>query len=258
MRSIFKALLIACLISPLVTADEESNSPATNVPVMAYNIKHGRGMDGKLDLKRTAETIQKYSPAIVALQEVDNKCGRSGGVDQAKWLGEQLGMHHAFGKFMDYGGGEYGMGALSKYPIIRAEAHRLPDGAEPRCALEIEVEINGKPVSFVSIHLDWTKEELRVAQAKVLIEKLADREHPVVLVGDFNARRGSETLRLLSEHWDVLDKEEAGNTFPSDGPRIEIDFVMVPKGSPWSKLKSRVLDEKVTSDHCPVIVEMPF
>ena len=41
---------------------------------------------------------------------------------------------------MDYDGGEYGLGILSKHPILRSESHRLPDGAEPRCALEIEVD----------------------------------------------------------------------------------------------------------------------
>ena len=226
--------------------------------VLAYNIKHGRGMDGKLNLERTAETIRKLSPDIVALQEVDNKCKRSGGVDQAAWLGEKLGMHHAFGKFMDYQGGEYGMAVLSKYPIIRSEAHRLPDGAEPRCALEIEVEINGKRASFVSIHLDWTKEALRLAQAKVLIEKLADWDHPVFLVGDFNAQRDSETLATLSEHWTALKKAEGVATFPSDDSRIEIDFILVPKGSAWEKFESEVIDEPVTSDHCPVLSILPF
>ena len=226
--------------------------------VVAYNIKHGRGMGGKLDLKRTAETIRKLLPDVVALQEVDNRCKRSGGVDQAAWLGEKLGMHHAFGKFMNYGGGEYGMAMLSKYPIIRSEAHRLPDGAEPRCALEIEIEINGKRASFVSIHLDWTKETLRVAQAKALIEKLSDRAHPVFLVGDFNAGRDSETLAVLSAHWTALKKMEEKETFPSDGPKVEIDFILVPKESEWEKRECEVIEEPLTSDHCPVMTVLSF
>jgi endonuclease/exonuclease/phosphatase family metal-dependent hydrolase len=236
----------------------ESTPPANVSRVVTYNIKHGRGMDGKLDLDRTAEAIRKLAPDLVALQEVDLRCGRSGGVDQMAALGKTLGMHHAFGKFMDFDGGEYGLGILSKHPILRSKPHRLPDGAEPRCALEVEVEIAGRRVSFVCIHLDWTSEELRLAQAKALVEKLADRKHPVFLLGDFNAPRDSDSHRLLTAQWTALGRPGAANTFPSDAPGKEIDFILVPKGSPWEKLASEVIDDRLTSDHRPVLAELPF
>lgn len=236
----------------------ESIPAATITRVLTYNIKHGEGMDRKLDLDRTAETIRKLAPDIVALQEVDLRCGRSGGVDQMAALGKMLGMHHAFGKFMNYDGGEYGLGILSKHPILRSESHRLPDGAEPRCALEVEVEIAGRRVSFVSIHLDWTSEELRLAQAKALVEKLAKRPHPVFLLGDFNAPRDSDSHRLLSAHWTALGRSGEDNTFPSEAPGKEIDFILVPKASPWDKLASEVIDDRLTSDHRPVLAELPF
>ncbi|MFM2198965.1 MAG: hypothetical protein RLZZ505_2397 [Verrucomicrobiota bacterium] len=215
-------------------------------------------MDKKLDLHRTAETIRKLAPDLVALQEIDKNCGRSGGVDQMAALGAMLGMHHAFGKFMDYDGGEYGLGILSKYPILRSEAHRLPDGAEPRCALEIEVEISGRRTSFVCVHLDWTSEDIRLAQATALIEKLAKRPHPVVVLGDFNATRESASHRLLSAHWTALAKSEAAHTYPSEAPEQEIDFILVPKGGRWEQLASEVIDERLSSDHRPVLAVLPF
>lgn len=254
MRTLFQLL---CLLA--AGAGCHAAPPAAApTRILSYNIKHGLGMDGKLDLKRTAETIRKLAPDIVALQEVDLRCTRSGSVDQMAVLGGMLGMHHAFGKFMDYGSGEYGLGILSKHPILRSESHRLPDGAEPRCALEIEVEIAGRRTSFVSIHLDWTSEDLRIAQAKALVEKLAARAHPVVLAGDFNAIRASETLRLFSGRWLALPKSGAANTSPADNPEAEIDFILVPKGEPWDKLTSEVIDERLTSDHRPVLAVLPF
>jgi endonuclease/exonuclease/phosphatase family metal-dependent hydrolase len=248
---------LLCLL--YTTAGCHAAAPeATTSRILSYNIKHGLGMDGKLDLKRTAETIRKLDPDIVALQEVDLRCTRSGSVDQMAALGGMLGMHHSFGKFMDYGGGEYGLGILSKHPILRSESHRLPDGAEPRCALEIEVEIAGRRTSFVSMHLDWTSEDLRIAQAKALVEKLAARTHPVVLAGDFNATRDSETLRLFSGRWIALPKSGAAYTSPADIPEAEIDFVLVPKGGLWEKLISEVIDERLASDHRPVLAVLPF
>ncbi len=259
MRFLFvlHSLLAAVSIQAAPPAAEPTPA-ATSSRVVSYNIKHGQGMDKKLDLNRTAETIRKLAPDLVALQEIDINCGRSGGVDQTAALGKMLEMHHAFGNFMDYDGGEYGLGILSKYPILRSESHRLPDGAEPRCALEIEVEIAGQRTSFVCIHLDWTSEDIRLAQAKALIEKLAKRPHPVFVLGDFNATRDSASHRLLSEHWTALTTTEAAPTFPSEAPEQEIDFILVPKGGPWEKLTSEVIDERITSDHRPVLAVLPF
>ena len=38
--------------------------------ILSYNIHHGEGMDGKLDLPRIASVITSVQPDIVALQEV--------------------------------------------------------------------------------------------------------------------------------------------------------------------------------------------
>ena len=97
-----------------------------------------------------------------------------------------------------------------------------------------------------------------MAQAKVIIEKLAGKDHPVFLVGDFNAGRDSETLAVLSEHWTALKKGDGAATFPSDDSIIEIDFVLVPKDSDWVKFDCEVVDEPITSDHCPVLSVLPF
>ena len=69
--------------------------------MVSYNIRHGRGMDGRVDLARTARVLARLKPDLVALQEVDKICTRSGGVDIAKELGRRLKMHHAFGRFME-------------------------------------------------------------------------------------------------------------------------------------------------------------
>src|SRR5690606_41483172 len=82
--------------------------------IVSYNIRHGRGADNEVDLERTAAVLRRLDPDVVALQEVDQGVARSGGEDQAARLGELLGMHHAFGAFMDYQGGHYGMAILSQ------------------------------------------------------------------------------------------------------------------------------------------------
>lgn len=241
-----------------VGAEEESSS----LRLMAYNIHHGAGVDKKLDLGRIGELIAGESLDLVALQEVDSVCKRSKSVDQAAELGQLTGMHHAFGKFMDFQGGEYGLAVLSRFPILETIRHQLPEGAEPRCALEVQVEVPGMetPVSFVSIHHDWTDPEFRLAQVKTLLEALKDRHHPVILAGDFNGERTDPSMQLLAdEGWTIVEKNAGtgSKTFPSREPRVEIDFFVI-KGFFEAKVDHTVMEEEVASDHRPIRAVIEF
>ena len=51
--------------------------------VMTYNIHHGEGTDSVIDMERIAQVINKWSPDLVALQEVDNGTTRSGNINEA-------------------------------------------------------------------------------------------------------------------------------------------------------------------------------
>lgn len=223
--------------------------------LVAYNIHHGEGMDGKIDLERIARVIAAEKPDLVALQEVDEKCKRSGSVDQAAELAKLLKMDHRFGKFMDYQGGRYGLAILSRLPIEETFVHQLPEGAEPRVALEVIVKSPEWPgrFSFVSIHNDWKTESIRVTQVAALQKALKDRTHPVILAGDFNAVSKSESLQLLTEDsWKLLRKK-AQNTWPSEKPRVEIDFFFA-KGLPPFTYRDKIIPELIASDHRPIAV----
>ncbi|MEX2025646.1 MAG: endonuclease/exonuclease/phosphatase family protein, partial [Pirellulaceae bacterium] len=59
--------------------------------VLTYNIHHGEGIDGKLDLPRIARVIESVDPDLVALQEVDRRVERTGSVDQPAELARLTG-----------------------------------------------------------------------------------------------------------------------------------------------------------------------
>ena len=247
-----RLLILAFLSTSFLLAEEK-----TSLKIVSYNIHHGEGIDGKMDLPRIAAVIAKENPDLVTLQEVDKICTRSGGVDQAAELGKLLKMEHRFGKFMDFQGGEYGMAVLSRLPIKKTTRHELPKGAEPRCALEIVVQPMGweKPLSLIGIHNDWTKEEIRVRQVTDLLGKLETIDQSVVLAGDFNAEPGSGSLELLKKKgWQTLRKKRA-NTWPSVKPKVEIDFFIVRDLPPFTYAE-RILDEEVASDHRPIAVKI--
>jgi endonuclease/exonuclease/phosphatase family metal-dependent hydrolase len=242
------ALNLAVILATIGCGSFKYPESAEPLTVAAYNIRHGRGMDQRVDLIRTASVLQPFGASLIALQEVDSVCVRSGSSNQAAVLAESLGMYHAFGAFMPYDGGKYGMAVLSAFPILETYRHILPEGAEPRCALEVVVEYAPKRrLSFVSIHNDWTEEQLRLPQVKELIRALSARRHPVILAGDFNTTREGASLALLRKAGFVND-EKWRPTFPSLQPEKEIDFIMVRGFSAPARVE--VVKDILASDHC--------
>ena len=258
-RFLTSLFLVACAFltgNPSLQATE-----TTTIRLVSYNIKHGRGMDSKVNLKRIASVLRKIKPDLVALQEIDHTCTRSGKVNQAATLGNLLGMHHRFGKFMDFQGGQYGLAILSRFPVQKSVRHQLAPGAEPRCALEVMVRPtpSGPLLSFVSIHNDWTREPFRIAQVNDLLMGLAERRHPIILAGDFNAEPEAGSLaKLKASGFTILAKKNGAKTFPSPSPRVEIDYFMTRGIFFGTPPLTHVLDERLASDHRPIVMELPL
>jgi endonuclease/exonuclease/phosphatase family metal-dependent hydrolase len=70
----------------------------TTVTVTSFNIHHGQGTDGCLDLARIARVIRASGAGVAGLQEVDRHFAkRSDWADQAAELAGLLGCHVAYG-----------------------------------------------------------------------------------------------------------------------------------------------------------------
>ncbi len=257
-------LAAVVLLLRFIPADPPSSRVVTDpapqsvtIEVLAYNIKHGEGMDGTVDLARAAQVIRALEPDLVTLQEIDNQTTRTDGVDQAQTLGDLTGMHAVFGDFMEYRGGHYGMALLSKYPIVEFTNHRLPDGEEPRSALAARVRVggSGEEVILVGIHLYRTPQE-RLAQAERIVELFKDETTPVILAGDFNSTPDSDVLQLLERWWHIPKKPHDRLTFPSVNPRREIDFIMYRPAQKFRVVGYRVIEEPLASDHRPVLMKL--
>ena len=64
--------------------------------VMTYNVHSCIGMDGRLSTSRIARIIAQCRPDVVALQELDVGRGRTGGIDQAHAIAQELEMEFHF------------------------------------------------------------------------------------------------------------------------------------------------------------------
>jgi endonuclease/exonuclease/phosphatase family metal-dependent hydrolase len=237
-------------------AGGKPRAPA-RVTVLTYNIFHGADANGNSNLDAVAGIINSLGPDLVALQEVDNKTTRAKGLDLTAELSKRTGMEGVFGKAMDYAGGGYGEAVLSRHPILDTKNNPLGHTrkAEPRAALEVHIELpTGERIIFVGTHLDHLRDQKnRMIQTKRIMELYEDCGLPIILAGDLNAAPGSDPINLLSREWSYAGQADPKPTMPSDRPRRKIDYIMYkPKGR-WSVTETRVIDEKVASDHCPVL-----
>ena len=260
-RRVLMHLVVAWLAAGCATAVPEARpaDAAITWRVASYNIHHARGMDDSVDVPRIAAVIRRLSADVVALQEVDNGVARSGGEDQAARLGEILGMYHAFGSFMDYQGGRYGMAILSRCPIRSVDPVRLVDGNEPRIALAVTIaQPDSSLLTVVNVHFDWVGDDgFRFQQARQVAEYLDGIEGPWILAGDFNDQPGSRTLELFHARAREAAKSRGSRfTFSSTEPVKEIDFVFAAPSDEWSVGTVEVVDEAMASDHRPVIAEL--
>lgn len=223
--------------------------------VLCYNIHHGRGTDDKVDLPRLAKVIGSVDADVVALQEVDNKTKRTGGVDQTAELARLTELNGLFGRQIDFQGGTYGQAVLSRFAISGSNIHVLPGepDRETRIAFETRMDIYGKDHAFVSTHLHHQSQEFRVRQAEKIVEVFGNVGVPVIVAGDLNAYPNSEPLKVFKKEWGSATGGKAIATFPAPKPVNQIDYILFkPKGS-FSVQQVKVLDEPVASDHRPIL-----
>lgn len=240
-----------------VTA-EEKPAAAKPLKILCYNIHHGRGLDGKVDLERIAAIILKKQPDLVALQEVDKNTQRTGQTDQAAILAKLTGMHSQFGKQIDYQGGEYGQAILSRFPLRDAKVHLLPGlpNTEQRIVLTANVEVAGQPLTFATTHLDHMNAEIRKQQADKINEIFADWTLPVILGGDFNATPQSVPIEILQQQWSNATSAPGFLTSPTNAPARQIDYIFFRPQQHYKSQSAEVLSAPVESDHLPIFVEL--
>ena len=255
---LFTTLLSAFLLLLLVGARGSGSDPV-RVRVLTYNIHHGEGTDRRLDLWRLAEVIMSVEPDIIALQEVDQGTDRAGGLDQLAELQRLLCMYAEFGKAFDYAGGGYGVAVMARWPLLNAVNHPLPSSPdkEPRTALTVHLRTSetGPLLRFTSTHLAQGRNSGdRLVQARYLNDLLvSDGEEPSILAGDLNARPGTDAMDVFNDHWTNAAAVGPSRTIPTGQRRQRGDYVLFRPAEGWRVVESRVIDDRLASDHRPLL-----
>ena len=111
-----KTKLITLLLSGLALSMAAASEPLT-LRVMTFNIHHGEGIDGRLDLERIARVITDARADLVGLQEVDRGVERTQRRDIPTELARLTGLAVRFESNLPHQGGEYGNAVLSRFPV---------------------------------------------------------------------------------------------------------------------------------------------
>jgi len=282
MRSLTLLLLAACLWSGCQSAtDQTKSSVGKTFRVMSYNIHHGEGLDGKVDLLRIAELIKREGADIVALQEVDKGVERTARRDLPEELAALTGMTCIFSNNYHYQGGEYGNAVLTRFPVVRwtNRHYKMLRPGEQRGILQLVLTIHGREIVFMNTHIDYRPEDSErwsnVAEIEEIVrnqpltrpsdtlspsdgERDGVRGRPIIILcGDFNDTPESRVCRRISESFDdtwTLIGQGDGFTIPAANPRKRIDYIWTSKDKSLVPLKAWV-PQSDASDHLPVVAE---
>jgi endonuclease/exonuclease/phosphatase family metal-dependent hydrolase len=251
------------------------------VRIATFNILSGRSpVDDRVDELRFREAIATLDADLLGLQEVDRNQPRSQHADLTGIAADAMGAkHHLFvaalagtpGATWSAATGDeqpdsaaYGVALLSRYDVSGWRVIRLPGAPieiphrfhgrllptwvrdEPRVAVVADVDSPHGRIHVATTHLSFLRPWNRW-QLRKLMNALAPRRMPLVLMGDLNmgpAPAGRITgLRALAE----------GPSFPVDSPHEQIDHIL---GERLSDPVGTHVMALPMSDHRAVVVDL--
>ncbi len=226
-----------------------------HLTVMTFNIEGHASLFNSNHIAEIAETIRKYHPDIVGINEAHRNTWQSRFGDHATELGRLTGMSVVFGRSYTFMHGDFGNAVLTRGVIVSSNVHDLPGTGEPRSLLETIVRINGGTIDFYVTHTTaWASinRSTRDLQLQCLNAHVNASAYPYVLVGDLNAPPDSpEVARFLSGNFLRLAGNPKTPTHKVMNERL--DYILTDAG--WQVLGSRVIDEG-PSDHRPLLAEL--
>ncbi|MDO3682032.1 endonuclease/exonuclease/phosphatase family protein [Paenibacillus ehimensis] len=266
--AVWSALLLTAFIVPntgplQLPPSGVKSRPASAVPsaepvsgqgrplqVMTYNIRHAKGMNGRVNPLAVLRELKAAAADVIALQEVDRLRWRSGLQDQARYFAQSMGMHYIYAPAIRRGMSQYGVALLSRYPLEASQIHRLAGGREPRLLLTAELRLPDRTVTVATTHLS-VEAEGRTREWPQLLAALRDGEAPLILLGDFNCPSSNPELQATIRRLGLKEvRPKPSLPTVAHGGRIDHIFTNLPAEKPALVRDSRA------SDHRPVFARL--
>ncbi|MFW2830659.1 endonuclease/exonuclease/phosphatase family protein [Sphingomonas sp. ID0503] len=228
------------------------------ITVASYNIRKAIGADRRRRPDRILDVLLEMNADIVALQEIDRRFGARLAALPPAMIAERT--HYVPVPFDMRPGslGWHGNGILVRrgIEVTAMRALTLPM-LEPRGAVMAELEVEGRPLRVIGMHLDLSG-LFRRRQARAIMEILTGcKVMPTVMMGDLNEWRADRGC--LADFGGGYDFAATGQSFPARRPLARLDRIIVSRdlgveaaGSHHSALA------RIASDHLPVWARMSF
>ncbi|OLO39179.1 hypothetical protein BTR23_08980 [Alkalihalophilus pseudofirmus] len=229
---------------------ESNEAPFLNnemITVTTYNMRYGRGLDNRVDLGRTIDTLRSLDADIISLQEIERYSIRSKFQDQVRLIAEALEMNAAFYPSLSYPGIYYGNAILSRFPIKSTEKLPFKNRREDRSAILSKIQLsNTQSIYVLNTHLGLNREE-RLQAIEMIHQKLKKIEGPILLKGDLNSLPKKQEYEIWNSY---LSKSNEGKPIQTYSSRDwQIDYIFHSKE--FVVNKTRVVQSEA-SDHYPV------
>ena len=235
-----------------------------NIRAMTFNIQHAIDfIKGDLCPEVMANTIRAFDPDFCVLNEIygagDGSVMPEFG-NQTEIIAELSEMkYHAFCPAITVNGKPYGNGIVSKKPIQSVRIVPVPEPIphgfpnayyENRCVFVADM---GEFIVMGS-HFGLAPDE-QISAVNTVVSEIKNANKPVILCGDFNMTPDDPILApifdLLYDTSKVMAEKKL--SFPSDKPRIKIDYIFV---SNEIKVISADIPGVIASDHLPHIADL--
>lgn len=240
------------------------------VRLLVYNIRYATGIgpafhlpvpgsgylrSSRKVLASITEFIRSQNPDVVGLIEVDTGSIRTGMLNQATHIANELGHYTAYEC-------KYGASSINQLmPIVRKQGNALL--AAPHVTGErfhyfdmgikrliIELELDEVCIFLVHLSLKYRQRQEQLRSLHDLIESATK---PVIVAGDFNTFWGTNEIFLFTRATGLRSANTQGlPSFPARTPRIELDFVLV---SPQIEVLDFRIPAVRLSDHLPLVCD---
>lgn len=228
----------------------------SDLKIASFNIRHGKGMDGKVSLSPIIRLLQETGAHIIGLQEVDKFIPRSFFQNQTQSIARRLRARYAFApnlKWFYISG--YGNATISMFPVVKTSNTLLPGRLEQRGLQYCQISLPAaRTLHFFNTHLGLSASD-REAQAGAIIKKLPGGQEPVILTGDFNTPAGSPELQPLGHELKYTGAGKKLLTYPSPEPLYSIDHIFI--SAPWRVLNIFTMPS-LASDHLPLVCRLQY
>jgi len=214
--------------------------------VATYNIHRGRGLDGRVSLRRVGEILRQVDADVVGIQEIYEA--------QAEYLARDLGMQLVTGITVHRHDGACGNAILTRLGLQGVATFDLSVRTrEARGGIRVDLGFQEQTLHVFNVHLGLRRHE-RAAQVRWLVERHVlwdERTGPRIVIGDLNEWFPGRVGQILRREFTSL---RLRRTHPALLPLWALDRIYWDHAVHGQSLRvhqSRLA--RVASDHLPLV-----